>query len=1276
MEKIDPNIFTEAKNASEMAGGGCGTCQRNGMPFFLVRQSVINPNAYHEIDWSKNVPKLADRRPSKALTKHTYALRMLRKGYVYVLMEQNGNRKLLGYEVTSKGALRHRSIYHMKKYEIEDLAEKCTKMNHNVPAIFANIDVLNATVWIAYSRRAWSKDIEDYYRSPDADLRRFTKVTINDKTRNDPTALTDGRSFAFNDLLDKNKAPYLPEFFFEKKDFNVRFPSAHEFYDYSHKDNLKAIADIAKKFENQYQCKIGCIVLEDTFGIAEELNAQRLRDFDPINNALLEHEREIEKKLTDAYNEKIADFTPSDSWLNSSNELPQLFSYAKDYFQSLINPNIDDNQSNTAPLLTIPLKPNTNTRKYYHEYFSTNRAYKRRIVSCIDAYKKGLKNYFANQIEQENEKDGKYNETQYKDVYEPATNMSNIRDYKLYDYSLRIEKLKSEGWKEVALTDEEKTVLLKQKNQSQIPYNNYVSVHRFSLTKEGAVQSKFDKEWAKLSARLDKGKLDAFRQEEKKLFDEIVEDIRKISIDYLVYVTWLFGYKDKKIEENKNSEENKNTEENKNSEENKNTEENKNSEENKNTEENKNSEENKNTEDKNSEYVIKLADYNEVEFWKREQENDYSKDHLGYFEDVIAILQGNLQIAKLPEQFGLWNSLLRDENSIYFHLLKGQDNNLYELLLKQRTDEMQQNQDAANHKTDVTILNELVGKINDILNLPIDAKNTTLFVDKMEVLTSWMAASVANPPKNAKLINDILIKDHGTELLKMFSGIEHRRISFPVKIKNLPKVYEILMEHSDVSSVSIDKNSKLYKLSRVSDTDKRWQFESQLTKKQLEKTVQMEFMVLADDIASMNNIIDELKKGGNLKETTLAKAKKVLGAEIKHAHQFSGELTLADLEIAMVQAKRRIKFDATKGILMNGIMIFLHGILYSQNRQEFEAQCREMRQEVRDEILNDMIKTSVVLSLMSAEIMAHTIKLVGSALPKTNIFTTMIPGGEKFIKVTGGTLALITILDGVMDIYKGIQYITNGDNIDGGLVALGGGGALISGGIGLYGVIFSLTLSVALLAIAFAVIGAILVYIGSEADRWSPMEVWFNRCYFGNHKHPEKGEPYPLTAVGTSAALNDYFTYLSGVYLALNYQSYDMEFFLDDIRNDSDENAALIYAGGLHVHIKLPNFDVQSRYTCMVYLTDSEGQSAKVQIVKGKDDENLNVMVSPNQCNHDLVRWVKSKAYPIGSNINATVAIDQKVAELRVKAKKVIGILHYWQGKDAKSPLRIEHIIN
>lgn len=42
MKKFDSRIYEEAKNTSAMSNSGCGTCQRNGMPFFLVRQSVIH----------------------------------------------------------------------------------------------------------------------------------------------------------------------------------------------------------------------------------------------------------------------------------------------------------------------------------------------------------------------------------------------------------------------------------------------------------------------------------------------------------------------------------------------------------------------------------------------------------------------------------------------------------------------------------------------------------------------------------------------------------------------------------------------------------------------------------------------------------------------------------------------------------------------------------------------------------------------------------------------------------------------------------------------------------------------------------------------------------------------------------------------------------------------------------------------------------------------------------------------------------------------------------
>ena len=82
MEKFDINILGEAKNASGMTKNGCGTCQRNGMPFFLVRQSVINPRIDTSKDWSEGVPQLTGRQPSAQLKQHKYALRMLRKGYV------------------------------------------------------------------------------------------------------------------------------------------------------------------------------------------------------------------------------------------------------------------------------------------------------------------------------------------------------------------------------------------------------------------------------------------------------------------------------------------------------------------------------------------------------------------------------------------------------------------------------------------------------------------------------------------------------------------------------------------------------------------------------------------------------------------------------------------------------------------------------------------------------------------------------------------------------------------------------------------------------------------------------------------------------------------------------------------------------------------------------------------------------------------------------------------------------------------------------------------
>lgn len=1207
MNKIDSTIYEEAKNASYLAGGGCGTCQRKGTPFFLVRQSVIKRNMSN-IEWSKGIPALSGRKPSKELTQHEYSLRMLREGYVYVLFDRAGERKLMGYEVTSKGALRHRSIKHMKEFEIEKLAESCTHYHHYLPAIFANIDVMNDTVWIAYSRRAWSKKTEDYYRTVGSNLERFTKVVINDESRQDPSKLTKGNSFDFADLLDEKKSPNLPEFIYEKETLMSQFPTAHDFYSYADNEKIKELNRVVNKLQRDNKCKIGCVVLEDTFGIAEELNAQRLINCDPIITSILRQEEKMGHEMSTAYKDKIANFTLSKEWFGDQDQPSPTVPYLEQYVhQSLgidpVNTPIINKKLlfSSANGLSNPIR--------VHPYFDSERIYKRKIISCIESYAKGLKSHYREK--------NKGMESKYIDLYQPCSNFNGA----LSRYNLNISSLYRDGWNEVILSNEEKQVLLT-KHQSAIPAND---VRRFALTVEDIEKRSFKWEWKKLEERLDRDKLNDFQQEDKQLFDDLIKKIRVNSDDYFLFVTWLFGNKDK-----------------------------------------------------SSAYAPEgITEYNTVEFWKYELENDYSKDHAGFIQDVTSILQGNIQLAKLPEQFGLWDSLFRDESSVYFYVLKGQENGIYNWLLKARMESMDQD------IKEVKSWQEFIDKFNVVMDLPLSKNGTTVFVSAIEELINWGTAGIANKPDSARLINEVLMKDHFVENLKIFSGIEFRRISLPIKLKNVPLVYKTLMKYSDVSSVSIKSANKSYQLSAVSGSE-QWQFESELTKKQLNKIVQMEFMIVADDIAAMEELLTTLKNSGNLKETTLAKTSHVLGAEIKIAHQFSGELILDDLEKAIATTKNRIRIESTKAVMVNSLMIGIQSYFVYQNIQRLNEQGKELRQEIREQIIADIQKTVVVISIMSAEIVTHIIKVIG-ALPRVNMLTSMVPGCTTFLKGTGAALSVIAIFDGVMSIYKGIGYSTNGDNQDGKLLISGSLFSLGSGIIGLIAALSTITLPLILLSIGFAIMGAILVYYGSESDRWSEMQLWFNRCCFGKQRHKEKGEPYPLTAIGTSQALNDYLVYLSGVYIALNYDDSDHELFNRHIIEHNKNGISRNLYQALYVHLKLPQMTNLSRYTCMIYLVDFHNQHAKIKLQHADNKEQLLLSIEKNNCSSENVMMGKPGQYQIMpkkasekgrlTETSKTLEISQKIAELFPKVKEAIAILHYWQDDKTDVPLRIEHQI-
>jgi hypothetical protein len=158
-------IHEQAEKSSALAKGQCGVCKRVGYPIFLVRKAVITKGC-KPINGSQNICSLGEREPQVSLETHEYVDRTLRKGYVYILAQSKaGEWEYMGYEVTSSGALRHKTIHDMKERNIKEIPISCHKEGHRIKGSFITIDttVYEGEAYVAYTRRAWSKSTRDNY---------------------------------------------------------------------------------------------------------------------------------------------------------------------------------------------------------------------------------------------------------------------------------------------------------------------------------------------------------------------------------------------------------------------------------------------------------------------------------------------------------------------------------------------------------------------------------------------------------------------------------------------------------------------------------------------------------------------------------------------------------------------------------------------------------------------------------------------------------------------------------------------------------------------------------------------------------------------------------------------------------------------------------------------------------------------------------------------------------------------------------------------------------
>lgn len=242
--------------------GSCKACARPGIPILLLREAAI--------PWTPALNKHgASTHPGLQQT-----LRVLRSGYVYVLLDGN---VWQAYQVTDAGHLRLFDPYEMGRDAPKPLSERCVQHAHDLPASFIGIDVDKyKTAWIAYAQDPWSTAVLDAYKSgataaaqarKTAHPLRFVIVDLI-TLRQDPTA--GGVALALEHAHPLHT--HVAEYSSDVRDFG----SVHGWH--SRALQATGMRNYLKMMESQHRLPQGVpgLILPDPVGMAQELNNFRL----------------------------------------------------------------------------------------------------------------------------------------------------------------------------------------------------------------------------------------------------------------------------------------------------------------------------------------------------------------------------------------------------------------------------------------------------------------------------------------------------------------------------------------------------------------------------------------------------------------------------------------------------------------------------------------------------------------------------------------------------------------------------------------------------------------------------------------------------------------------------------------------------------------------------------------------------------------------------------------------------------------------------------------
>lgn len=171
--KAQANKNAVASLQAASTPSGCKSCERQGVALYPLRVAAV-PSFLVNTRWYPEVPP-----QDTVLTggEYKYAPRVLREGYVYVLLD---NMVWQGYQVTPQGFLRMFNAFDMPQgSRVEPLSAACLQQHHDIRSSFINIDPRYTQAAVAFSSDPWSPEVLNKYQQAGAPAPRFTKVTIS-----------------------------------------------------------------------------------------------------------------------------------------------------------------------------------------------------------------------------------------------------------------------------------------------------------------------------------------------------------------------------------------------------------------------------------------------------------------------------------------------------------------------------------------------------------------------------------------------------------------------------------------------------------------------------------------------------------------------------------------------------------------------------------------------------------------------------------------------------------------------------------------------------------------------------------------------------------------------------------------------------------------------------------------------------------------------------------------------------------------------------------------